>query len=131
LLAVVGVVLAVEDLASHRLPNAVLAPTAVALGLLLVVAAIAGGTWTDLVRAAVAAVACGLGYLVLALLRPTGLGMGDVKLGAVLGAWLGWLGWGAVGLGVPDGFALRRLGVPRLLATPRATPEATSALRPS
>jgi len=130
LLAVVGVVLAVEDLASHRLPNAVLAPTAVALGLLLVVAAIAGGTWTDLVRAAVAAVACGLGYLVLALLRPTGLGMGDVKLGAVLGAWLGWLGWGAVVLGVLAGFVLGGLAGLVLLATRRATRTTTIAFGP-
>jgi len=120
LLAVVGVVLTVEDLATHRLRNAVLAPAAVALGLLLLAAALAIGAWTDLVRAAVAAVACGLGYLVLALLRPTGLGMGDVKLGALLGAWLGWLGWGAVLLGVLTGFVLGGLAGLILIAAGRA-----------
>lgn len=120
-LAVAGVLLAAEDLASHRLPNAVLAPTAVALGLLLLVATLTTGAWDALVRAAVAAVACGLGYLVLALLRPTGLGMGDVKLGALLGAWLGWLGWGAVVLGVLAGFVLGGVAGLVLILARRAT----------
>lgn len=120
-LAVAGVLLTAEDLASHRLPNAVLAPTAVALGLLLLVATLTTGVWDALVRAAVAAVACGLGYLVLALLRPAGLGMGDVKLGALLGAWLGWLGWGAVVLGVLAGFVLGGVAGLVLILARRAT----------
>ncbi|WP_324652109.1 A24 family peptidase [Georgenia sp. H159] len=121
LLAVVGVLLAAEDLATHRLPNALLAPTAGALSVLLVVAALVTGAWPDLVRAAVAAVGCGLGYLVLALLRPTGLGMGDVKLGALLGLWLGWLGWEAVLLGVLAGFVLGGLAGVLLMAVGRAS----------
>ncbi|WP_413449936.1 A24 family peptidase [Georgenia phoenicis] len=121
LLAVAGVLLAAEDLASHRLPNAVLAPTAVALTLLLTVAALATGAWDGLLRAALAAVASGLGYLVLALLRPAGLGMGDVKLAAVLGAWLGWLGWGAVVLGALAGFVLGGVAGLVLIVAGRAT----------
>ncbi|WP_226924761.1 prepilin peptidase [Georgenia satyanarayanai] len=120
-LAVAGVLLAAEDLASHRLPNAVLAPTGLALTLLLLVATLVSGAWDGLVRAAVAAVACALGYLALALLRPAGLGMGDVKLGALLGAWLGWLGWGAVVLGVLAGFVLGGVAGLVLLVAGRAT----------
>ncbi|QDB79347.1 MULTISPECIES: prepilin peptidase [Georgenia] len=120
-LAVAGVLLAAEDLASHRLPNAVLGPTGAALAALLVLAAALTGEWAGLGRAALAAVLCGAGYLLLALLRPTGLGMGDVKLGALLGAWLGWLGWGAVLLGVVAGFVLGGLAGLVLLATRRAT----------
>ena len=120
-LAVAGVLLAAEDLASHRLPNAVLAPAGGALALLLVLAAALTGEWSGLGRAAVAAVVCGAGYLGLALLRPTGLGMGDVKLGALLGAWLGWLGWGTVVLGVVAGFVLGGLAGLVLLLTRRAT----------
>ncbi|PYG02110.1 leader peptidase (prepilin peptidase) / N-methyltransferase [Georgenia satyanarayanai] len=121
LLAVAGVLLATEDLASHRLPNAVLAPTAVALALLLVVASLATGEWDALLRAVLAAVASGVGYLLLALLRPAGLGMGDVKLGALLGAWLGWLGWGAAVLGVLAGFVLGGVAGLVLLLAGRAT----------
>ena len=38
-------------------------------------------------------------YLVLALIAPAGLGMGDVKLAAVLGLFLGFQGWGALFVG--------------------------------
>lgn len=130
LLAVAGVLLAGEDLASHRLPNAVLAPTAVGLALLLTVAALLTGGWGDLLRGASAAVVCGGGYLVLALLRPTGLGMGDVKLGALLGAWLGWLGWDAVLLGVLAGFVLGGLAGLVLIVAGRATRSTAIAFGP-
>ena len=33
-------------------------------------------------------------YLILALVKPGGMGFGDVKLAAVLGLYLGFLGWG-------------------------------------
>ena len=38
--------------------------------------------------------ACSLFYFILALVKPGGMGMGDVKLAAVLGLYLGFLGWG-------------------------------------
>ena len=44
--------------------------------------------------------------LALALFVPSGLGMGDVKLGFVTGLFLGWLGWGWVYWGTFLGFAL-------------------------
>jgi len=130
LLAVVGVVLAAEDFASHRLPNAVLAPAAVALALLLTFAALVTGAWADLARAGMAAAACGVGYLGLALLRPTGLGMGDVKLGALLGAWLGWLGWGAVLAGTLVGFVAGGAVGLLLIASGRATRSTAIAFGP-
>jgi len=121
LLAVVGVLIGVEDFARHRIPNALLGPTAIALTALLLAAAVATGAWGDLLRGGLAALACGAGFLVLALLRPTGLGMGDVKLAAVLGLWLGWLGWGAVVLGVLAGFVLGGVAGAVLLVSGRAT----------
>ncbi len=129
-LAFAGVYLAVEDFSSHRLPNAVLAPTAIAVATHLTVLALTGDRFSDLLRAFVAAAACGAGYLVLALARPTGLGMGDVKLGALLGLWLGWLGWGAVVLGVLAGFLLGGVAALALLATGRATRRSALAFGP-
>jgi leader peptidase (prepilin peptidase)/N-methyltransferase len=44
--------------------------------------------------------------LAAALLAPSGLGMGDVKLGFVTGMFLGWLGWEWAYWGTLLGFAL-------------------------
>jgi leader peptidase (prepilin peptidase)/N-methyltransferase len=39
-------------------------------------------------------------FLILALVFPSGMGMGDCKLAGVIGLYLGWLGWGDVGTGM-------------------------------
>jgi leader peptidase (prepilin peptidase)/N-methyltransferase len=93
-----AVVLASVDLASHRLPDRVTYPAlSVCTAALALDAAVLGG-WPALLRAALAAVAAtvvsGVGWLV------AGLGLGDVKLFALLGLVLGWLGWGVLLAGV-------------------------------
>ena len=92
-LALITVVLSVVDLAEKRLPNALVYPSLVVLPALLTLAAAASGVWPDLLGAFAGAAALFTFYLVLALISPGGIGMGDVKLAAVLGLALGYLGW--------------------------------------
>lgn len=109
LLAVAGVLLAVIDLRHRLLPNRVVLPTLVSGAALLLLAALADGAWPALARAVLGAVALFGVFLVLAVISPSGLGMGDVKLAAVLGLFLGWLGWGAVLVGALAGFVVQAL----------------------
>lgn len=81
--------LAAYDAATHRLPNRVTYPTAVGLAVLITAAGLFG------VAGAFRALGWGMGlgllFLVLALAANGGLGLGDVKLSVILGAWTGWL----------------------------------------
>lgn len=92
-LSAVGVVLAVVDLADHRLPSALVLPSYMVVGALFTVAAIAGDTDTALVRALLAATALAVAYLLIAITSRGGLGSGDVKLGGLLGLAMGWQEW--------------------------------------
>jgi leader peptidase (prepilin peptidase) / N-methyltransferase len=119
LLAVAAVLLAVIDLRHRLLPNRVVLPTLVLGAALLLVAALADGAWPALIRAVLGAAALFAVFLVLAVISPSGLGMGDVKLAAVLGLFLGWLGWGAVLVGAVAGFVIQALLALVLLALRR------------
>ena len=107
------------DLRERLLPNRVLLPATVGAAALLVVAAVRLGAWPDLLRAAAGAVTLFCVLLALALLAPGQFGMGDVKLGALLGLYLGWLGWPALALGVLAGFAVQAVAALVLLAARR------------
>ncbi|MGY1695430.1 MULTISPECIES: prepilin peptidase [unclassified Geodermatophilus] len=117
-LATAGVLLAVVDLRERLLPNRVVLPALAGGAALLCLAAVAGGAWDALLRAVLAAAALFAVYLTMALVSP-GLGMGDVKLAALLGLYLGWLGWPAVVLGALAGFVLQAVVALALLATRR------------
>jgi leader peptidase (prepilin peptidase) / N-methyltransferase len=119
LLVPAGVLLAVVDLQHRLLPNRVVLPSLAAGTALLLLPALATGAWGALLRAVLGAAALFAVYLVLALVSPGGLGMGDVKLAAVLGLYLGWLGWAAVVLGALAGFAVQALVALVLLASRR------------
>ncbi len=111
-----SVLLAVVDLRHRRLPNRVVLPAIVAGAGLLLVAAAGEWAWLALLRAAVGAGLLFAGYLMLALISPRGLGMGDVKLAALLGLHLGWLGWAAVVVGAVAGFLVQAVLALPLLA---------------
>jgi leader peptidase (prepilin peptidase)/N-methyltransferase len=83
-LVAVLVALAAIDLEHRLLPNVIVGPAAVA-GFALSTLSNPGGWWVY----PVSAVAVGGGLLALALFYPGGMGMGDVKMGAMLGVFLG------------------------------------------
>jgi leader peptidase (prepilin peptidase)/N-methyltransferase len=103
-LAVIAVALAFVDLAVHRLPDRLTLAAYLGTGGLLAGAALAGGRFDDLLRAGLAGAALAAFYLVLFLVNPAGMGLGDVKLAASLGTALGWLGWETALIGAFLGF---------------------------
>ena len=90
--------LAAIDLEYRLLPNVIVGPCA-AVGFLLSVLGDPSGWWIYILSA----LAIGGGLLVLALAYPAGMGMGDVKMGGMLGAFLGPYGALAVFLGALSG----------------------------
>ncbi len=114
-----AVLLAVIDLQHRVLPNRVLVPSAATGAALLTLAAVLGSDWAALLRAGLGAVVLFAVFLVMALVSPRGMGMGDVKLAGLLGLGLGWLGWGAVVVGAAGGFVVQAAVALVLLTTRR------------
>ena len=119
LLAVACGALVAIDLATFRLPDAIVGPTYPLLFAALTAAAASTGEWGRLGRAVAAAGVVGLGYLALHLVVPAGLGLGDVKLSGLLGGFLGWLGWPHALAGTLAAFVLNALCAGMLLVTGR------------
>jgi leader peptidase (prepilin peptidase)/N-methyltransferase len=120
ILAVGCALLTVIDLAALRLPNVIVGPLYLAIFAALTVAALVGGEPGRLGRAALAAAVLVAVYFVLAFISPSGLGLGDVKLAGVLGAFLGWLGWSHALLGTLAAFLLSGVVAIILLIATRA-----------
>lgn len=93
LLAVLGVQLARVDIALHLLPNQLVIILLVAGVLLLAAPLIFGQQADDFLRALISAAILFAVYVILALISPGAIGMGDVKLAAPIGLYLGYLGW--------------------------------------
>jgi leader peptidase (prepilin peptidase)/N-methyltransferase len=99
-LAAIGVALAFIDLDVKRLPDVIVLPSyLVAAALLAVAAGVGKHPVHQLIGAAVGCVALYGFYFLLAVLKPGGMGFGDVKLAGVLGLYLGFLGWGPLVVG--------------------------------
>jgi leader peptidase (prepilin peptidase)/N-methyltransferase len=120
-LAVIAVTLAFIDLAVYRLPDRLTLAAYLGTGGLLTAAALAGGRFDDLLRAGLAGAALAAFYLLLFLINPAGMGLGDVKLAASLGTALGWLGWDIVVSGAFLGFVAGGLYGAALMVTGRAS----------
>jgi leader peptidase (prepilin peptidase)/N-methyltransferase len=76
-----------------------------------------GGSWRG---ALLGAAGLGGGYLLLLLVYPKGMGLGDVKLAAGLGAALGWYGWGVLFVGAFAGVLFNSLYAVVLVVARRA-----------
>ncbi|WP_426225600.1 prepilin peptidase [Pseudarthrobacter sp. DSP2-3-2b1] len=131
LLAVLSVQLARIDILLHLLPNP-LVLSLLAGGLTCLFAAAVGGQgWSTLLRAIAGAVILFVIYLILALISPAGLGMGDAKLAAPVGLYLGYLGWGQLLYGGLLGFILNGVVTVLVLAIGRRDRKAEVAHGPS
>lgn len=119
-LAGCSVALAMIDLDVHRLPNAIVFPLFLAGAVLLTSAGLIADDGGPLLRAVAGAAILGGVYLLLALVVPGGMGMGDVKLAAALGLFLGYLGWGELAVGGIGAFLLGGVFGMLLLLTRRA-----------
>lgn len=98
-LAAVAVALAMIDLDVRRLPDVIVLPSyGVALALLALASA---GTddWGALLRALIGGASLFAFYVLIVVVKPGGMGLGDVKLAGVLGLYLAWWGWDALAVG--------------------------------
>lgn len=86
------VALSVIDLERMRLPSSIIYTTALVGAPLLVLGAAGTHSWSSLVHAALAGIGAFAMFLLLFFVVPGGIGFGDVRLAAVCGTFLGWLG---------------------------------------
>ncbi|HEX9542023.1 MAG TPA: A24 family peptidase [Streptosporangiaceae bacterium] len=120
-LVLLAVPLVFIDVAVRRLPDPLTAAAFAGTLALLAVTALADRQPGHLGRAAIGAVALACFYLILAVIRPGGLGLGDAKLAASTGAALGWISWQALLSGTFIAFAVAAVYGGALLALHRAT----------
>jgi leader peptidase (prepilin peptidase)/N-methyltransferase len=109
----VAVALSYIDWHTRLLPTRVVLPATLAAVVATVVVGLATGERDALVRALVAMVGVRTFFWVLWFVRSAGMGFGDVRLAALVGLVLGWVGWGPVAIGVWIGFVA--FSVPGLL----------------
>lgn len=109
--------LALIDLDTFLLPNKVLYPTGIIVGVLLLGAAAVDHEWSSALRAGLAGLSAFAVFFVIHVISPRGMGFGDVRLSFVLGMALGWLSWGHVYLGLFLGFLLGAVLGVLLIAT--------------
>lgn len=119
--AALGIALALIDLDVHRLPNTMVLPAYPVLLVLLGTASLVDRDPAAMVRALIGGAALYAVYFALMVVKPGGMGFGDVKLAGVLGAALAWLGWGELVVGGFAAFLLGGLYSVALLALGRAT----------
>jgi leader peptidase (prepilin peptidase)/N-methyltransferase len=100
------IALAVTDLEHYLLPVRIVYPTLVLTGALLLLAAAATGHWYHLRAAVISAAVAFAFFFLLNFINPRWMAFGDVRLSALIGLGLGWLGARYALLGFFLGFLL-------------------------
>lgn len=129
-LALATTPLVVIDFEHHRLPNRLVVASAVGAAVFGLLAAGVRDDWHALLHAVEGAAAVFVVLFLLAFLAPKSFGYGDVKLGAVLGGYLGWFGWLDVYYGIFGGFLIGAVVGIALMATRRASLKTALAFGP-
>jgi leader peptidase (prepilin peptidase)/N-methyltransferase len=93
------IALSLIDLETKLLPNRIVYPSIVAGVVLITIAAVAGPGIDAWGRALGGMALSAAAFFVIALIAPAGMGMGDVKLSALIGLCLGYVSWGRVFVG--------------------------------
>lgn len=117
--AAAGLALAMIDIDHKRLPNAIVLPSYLVVGVLLAIASLATHDWWALGRAAIGGAALFGFYFTIMFAYPAGMGFGDVKLAGVLGGVLAYLSWSTLVVGAFGGFLLGSVGGLAVLAAGR------------
>lgn len=100
----VAVALSVIDWHTRLLPRRIVLPATAAAIVVVTAVGLATGERDAWVRALLGMVVTRSFFWVLWFVRSAGMGFGDVRLAAPVGLVLGWVGWGALALGVWIGF---------------------------
>jgi leader peptidase (prepilin peptidase) / N-methyltransferase len=112
--------IAVIDAERRIVPNRIVYPSLVAFGVLVCIGALVGDH-LDLAGAGVGLLAYGGGLLLVAIVAPGGMGMGDVKLAALIGLVLGALGLRYVAVAAAVAIFAGGVGAIALLVFTRAS----------
>lgn len=126
----IALVLIWIDVDVHRLPRGMVYPGYAALLVGMLLASVIAG-WSPLASALGSSAATSAMLLVLSVFSAGGIGMGDVRLAALTGLALGWLGWSQAVLGVLVAFLLGGVSALALLVTRRAGAKTPIAFGPS
>ncbi|MGO9196448.1 MAG: prepilin peptidase [Acidimicrobiales bacterium] len=98
------VALSAIDIKLHRLPTPIVYWTGAVGGVLLLGASAATGEWNDVLQALIGAAACFVVFFAIYFAVPKGMGFGDVRLAALCGGFLGWIGLRIVPIGILASF---------------------------
>jgi leader peptidase (prepilin peptidase)/N-methyltransferase len=104
--AAIGIALTAIDARTGRLPDAIVLPSYPVLAVLLAGASWLTGDWAALLRGAIGGTGLLVAYGIIRLVKPSGMGLGDVKLAGLIGLVLAYQGWGALAVGALGAFFL-------------------------
>jgi leader peptidase (prepilin peptidase)/N-methyltransferase len=124
------VALSAIDLEHKVLPRPVLYITAGIFAVLVVLASWPAHRFHDLLIAAIGGAACFVVFFAIWFVQPRAMGYGDVRLAALGGAALGWLGLGAVGVGMLAAFVFAGVPAITMLVTRKADRKTALAFGP-